>query len=1029
MHCNGAHPSCNSATEPRRSWRLLVAVLAFGAMADRIAAFPDIEAISVAYSLPAALRAPAGASGGVVMDSGARHVVFTSDAPDVISGTGSGPGTDIYWRDRAAGVTRLISVSSDGVHRGNASSGSPSMSEDGSRIAFMSDARNLVEGAPSANGSAIFLRDPKLGTTRRISPVGLTNGAAGYPVLAADGRTVAFEQSVWDAADPARIPYAVLRRISVDSGATESIAVPVDQESPRQLIGDSALTTLCFRRSTPRIPAVPGAVATDLWVLRPGDIQPIRVMLPVSTNGVILPLNTFNASVSANGSALVFRVTSVFTNHLAADGVWRMELASGVVTPISDAADVNQSASDDLTGPVVSADGNTVAYQTGVMEGSDSPLRLWSVSRGLRTLATWRDAGGKGFDPATATEPTLSADGSQLAYISAEAHPDAGVAFAGTYHVYLLNLDTGVTRDVSEVKDSDLVNVQFSDDGRWVSLESEIPLGTRVDQNDQVDVFLAPTAGGPIEPVSVADAQAAATTRNLGNHPSLFIATASTLSDDGNRIVFVTEADDVLPGDINGAIDTVVHDRSTGLNEALGTLPNGKLIPEGSTYPVISADGTHASFLSSTRALATRDTNVAMKVFVRDLATGTVALASAPDGRGAGGGGASSNSQLSRDGRRVLFEYAGSDLAPKTANGVNLFVRDLDTQRTFAVTADPTGKATWFNQVSSGSGRMGQDGTVVAFVAGRTAYRYRIADQHLEPMTSAEFTAATYGMDLSGDGSRAVLWGRALGSAQALLSWYDVDAASNHVLLHPNPITPANRTAVSAVVMSRDGRRLAYVGNFEPSGELLAAGVLGLWVFDIPSAKFQRIGLTALGQGSLGTVDSPSLSADGRYITFRGRGADLAPGDENGVGDVFVHDLELGVNTLLSRSPSTGKAGNQLSSRPMISADGSRVAFQSFASDLAPGDFNGLEDIYAAAVPQWLGISRVFRSPGNQIEVHWWLPPGLQARLEWSSSLDASEVWEPAPADPAVGSDPVALEVVRKVTMGSSARYLRVRSF
>ena len=998
-------------------------------MTDRTAAFPDIEAISVAHSLPAALRAPAGASGGAVMDSGARHVVFTSDAADVISGAGNGPGTDVYWRDRAAGVTRLISVASDGVHRGNASSGSPSMSEDGSRIAFMSDARNLVEGTPSTNGSAVFLRDLNLGTTRRISPVGLTNGAAGYPVLANDGRTVAFEQSVWDAADPARIPYAVLRRISVDSGATESIAVPVDQESPRQLIGDSALTTLCFRRSTPRIPALPGAVPTDLWVLRPGDTQPIRVMLPVSTNGVILPLNTFNASVSANGSALVFRVTSVFPNHLAADGVWRMEVATGVVTPISDAGDVNQSASDDLTGPVVSADGNVVAYQTGVMDGSDSPLRLWSASRGLRTLATWRDAGGKGFDPATATEPTLSANGSQLAYVSAEAHPDAGVAFAGTYHVYVLNLDTGVTRDVSEVKDSDLVNVQFSDDGRWVSLESEIPLGTRVDQNDQVDVFLVPTAGGPIDPVSVADAQAAATARNLGNHPSLFIATASTLSDDGNRIVFVTEADDVLSGDTNGGIDTVVHDRSTGLNEALGTLPNGKLIPEGSTYPVISPDGTRAAFLSSTRALAAGDTNASMKVFVRDLATGTIVLASALDGRGAGGGCASSNSQLSRDGRRVLFEYAGSDLASKTANGVNLFVRDLGTQRTFAVTADPTGKATWFNQVSSGSGRMSQDGTVVAFVAGRTAYRYRTADQHLEPMTSVEFTSATFGMDLSGDGSRAVLWGRALGNGQALLSWYDVDSASNHVLLRPAPSVPSNRTAVSAVVMSRDGRRLVYVGNFEPSGELLASGVLGLWVFDIPSAKFQRIGLNASGQGSLGSVDSPSLSADGRYITFRGRGADLAPGDENGVGDVFVHDLELGVTTLLSRSPSTGKAGNQLSSRPMISADGSRVAFQSFASDLAPGDFNGLEDIYAAAVPQWLHLS-LTRSAGTESMVlRWWIPFGVQTRIEWSPSLDAAASWESAPVATATGTNSVATEAIGNVPISGAARFLRVRTF
>jgi Tol biopolymer transport system component len=837
---------------------------------------------------------------------------------------------------------------------------------------------------------------------------------------------VVFEQWMMEASKPGASSYNFILRTTLSTGVTETIAGPVDKESPRQVIGDSTLSTLCFRRGAPVIAAVPGAVPTDLWVLRPGDAAPVRVMLPVATNGVILPLTTFNASVSANGSALVFRVATAFTNHLAADGVWRMDLATATVTPISEPNDVNRSGSEDLTGPVVSADGQTVAYQTGLVDGSDSPIRLWSAARGLRTLAQWSDPAGKGFDPATATEPTLSADGKLLAYVSYEPHPDAGVPDGGTYHVYLRDLVTGVTRNISEVRDSDLVNVQFSDDGRWVSFESELPLGSRADQNNQVDVFLAPVSGGAIEPVTVADGALPVSQVSLGNHPSLFLATALPLSDDGNRIVFVTEADDVLAGDTNGRLDAVVRDRATGLNLPLGTLPDGSLLPEGSTAPVISGDGSHAAFQSSTRLLAAGDTNTAMKVFVRDLATGATVLASAPDGRDAGGGFASSNAQLSQDGKRVLFEYAGSDLAPKTVNGVNLFVRDIATRRTYAVTADPTGKAIWNNQVSSGSGRMSLDGSVVAFIGARTAYRYRIADQQLTPMTSPEFTSATYGMDLSGDGSRAAMWGRALGIAQPVLSWYDVDAASNHVLVRPFSSAPAPRRDVTTLAMSRNGNRLLYVGNFEPTGEILAGGVFGIWVYDIPSARFQRVGLNGAGQGSVGTVDSPTISADGRYVTFRGRGSDLAPGDDNGVGDVFVTDLDLGITTLLSRSPITGKSGNQLSSRPIISADGSRVAFQSFASDLTPGDFNGLEDVYAAAVPQWLRITKAVRIAGNQLEVHWWLPPGLQARLEWSASMNPGATWEPAPGDSAVGSDPVAVEVVRKVPMSTSTRFLRV---
>ena len=46
--------------------------------------------------------------------------------------------------------------------------------------------------------------------------------------------------------------------------------------------------------------------------------------------------------------------------------------------------------------------------------------------------------------------------------------------------------------------------------------------------------------------------------------------------------------------------------------------------------------------------------------------------------------------------------------------------------------------------------------------------------------------------------------------------------------------------------------------------------------------------------GTQGNNDSsyPSISADGRYVTFQSNATNLVSGDTNGIWDVFVHDLQ-----------------------------------------------------------------------------------------------------------------------------------------
>jgi Tol biopolymer transport system component len=91
--------------------------------------------------------------------------------------------------------------------------------------------------------------------------------------------------------------------------------------------------------------------------------------------------------------------------------------------------------------------------------------------------------------------------------------------------------------------------------------------------------------------------------------------------------------------------------------------------------------------------------------------------------------------------------------------------------------------------------------------------------------------------------------------------------------------------------------------------------------------------------------DDPSISADGRRVAFTSYASNLVPGDTNGSDDVFVRNLDTGTTIRISISGALGQA-NDDSSSASISADGRWVAFSSWASDLVGGDTNGSSDVF-----------------------------------------------------------------------------------
>lgn len=120
-----------------------------------------------------------------------RYIVFISSSEKFAGSTGKH--RQIFYRDRNAGTTKLISASASG-EEGNGDSFAPSISSDGQSVAFESYSGNLVES--DKNG----LRDIFVwhAATNKIETVSMGQGgkeanAESYePVISGDGNLVAF---------------------------------------------------------------------------------------------------------------------------------------------------------------------------------------------------------------------------------------------------------------------------------------------------------------------------------------------------------------------------------------------------------------------------------------------------------------------------------------------------------------------------------------------------------------------------------------------------------------------------------------------------------------------------------------------------------------------------------------------------------------------------------------------------------------------------------------------------------------------
>jgi len=362
--------------------------------------------------------------------------------------------------------------------------------------------------------------------------------------------------------------------------------------------------------------------------------------------------------------------------------------------------------------PSVSADASRVAYITNVVrkrgEQQRDQIFRWEDGAAHRRLISRNGEG----QQATGNSlfPAISGDGSVVVFASDAADIDPACAVPGVTNIFRQDALERETRPLclsvpatAAGADGDSLYPAVSGDGRVVSWASSASNLVNGDSNGLPDVFLR-GAGGVIQLVSIASS----------GEQGDGISSLSSLNGDGSRIVFMSEATNLVADDSNGVSDIFLRDLVSGETTRISKSSTGEQGNAPSYGPVFSAGGRYVGFVSSASNLVAGDSNGKRDIFLRDLETGISERVSvATDGGQADGD--SDYASVTADGRCVAFQSKATNLVPDDGNGdEDVFVHDRQTRKTLRVSVSGKGKeargAGFFPVISA-------DGSAVVFTS------------------------------------------------------------------------------------------------------------------------------------------------------------------------------------------------------------------------------------------------------------------------------------------------------------------------
>jgi len=646
-------------------------------------------------------------------------------------------------------------------------------------------------------------------------------------------------------------------------------------------------------------------------------------------------------SICSNGQFVAFVSTAsnlVSNDTNDASDIFVRDLVSGVTTLVTVGVAGNPSAGSLppwanyrlSSNPLISSDGRWVVFEslaTNLVALNDANQTADIFARDLQsntTVLVSVNAAGTGSGNGNSDSPSMTPDGRFVAFVSTSTDLVPGVTNQ-TGDIYVRDLQSGATIWASQGMSlsNGISRIFYPNSARDYRCFSPV-----VSANGQIVAFMASSSTVSTNVLLIRHDLRTGVNTVVDRTASP--AASLQVSAEGRFIAY------------ESSTNIYVWDFQTGSNllvnvNASGTAPANA----GSQTPVMTPDGRSVVFLSAATDLTTNVANGLSQVYLRDLVTKTTRLVSVKLGGGASGRAIEATiPAITDDGRLVAFESLAGDLVADDLNQASdVFLRELGpgttalvSQRHPALAARtmPAPSATAIKSISA-------DGRYVAISS---------LDSTFTPSDTNGFPDI-FVRDL----------------ANGAIFPVSVDSGTNF-------------QAAVEPVLSANGRYLVFGRRVPCSYD--GCGKEDLFRRDLQNGTTALVSLRADGTGaSNGSSSAPTLSSNGNLVAFQNTTAfpgrapsDLVPGITNSAGDVFLRDMILRTNKLVSINRLGTGGGNAssflnpqfpvdaaaplwaqpilpISFSPSFTPDDRWIVFASVATDLTTNDTGGLTNLFA----------------------------------------------------------------------------------
>jgi len=514
---------------------------------------------------------------------------------------------------------------------------------------------------------------------------------------------------------------------------------------------------------------------------------------------------------------------------------------------------------------------------------------------------------------------------------------------------------------------------QFSADGlHLVFLSHANNLVTNDDTKPWLDLFVRDLASSNTVLVSVA-------TNQFGGANADVLA--FSISSNGQFVAFATRADNLVPGDTNGAVDVFLRDVVNGTTRLVSVDAQGhhladpnpsSLVPLAGD-PLISGDGRWVFFES-------RSTNVvpggapagSVNIFARDTWSNVTRLVTA-DADGFALAGHSDLSSISDDGRFGAFITTNRQVVAGVTNSAgDAYARDIASGLTIWATRDAnvwTGTNVYVTEGAALSG----DGAYVAAWFRRPDWGYFV--RHRLATLTTDYPVKPWANrtpQISRDGrfvlyeARTVYVYDFLNNTNIEVGWAEYDDQCGGCVPRPGLVDYSYNGRLTP-----DGRFVSFVlvNNVGPA--------TGHFIYrrDLITGATNLVGVTTNGT-PLNVAGPPTLpfalSSDGSRVAFERRANDVVADDLNESSDIFLRHIEEGATELVSAAvtpPRTAPAHSSVTLNS-LSADGRFILSLRHDDSTVVFDTNHWLDVFLTDVSNGSSRAVSLPAPGSYTNAH-----------------------------------------------------------